>query len=73
MPRKKREIRRDYLRAGYREEQAKGDHTKHRDPGVDETFVVDGRDGADAMDYDEVHLRRAKRKIAEAKRRERQP
>lgn len=30
MPRKKREIRRDYLRAGYREEQGKGDHTKYR-------------------------------------------
>ena len=73
MPRKKREIRREYLRAGYREEQGKGDHTKYRYPGVDETFVVDGRDGADARDYDEGNLKRALRKIAEAKKREQQP
>ena len=59
MPRKKREIRRDYLRAGYREEQGKGDHMKYRYPGVDETFVVDGKDGADARDYDERNLKRA--------------
>ena len=73
MPRKKRDIRRDYGRAGSREEMGKGDHTKYRYPGVDETFVVDGRDGADAKPYGEVDLRRALRKIAEAKRKEQHP
>jgi len=73
MPRKKREIRREYRKAGYNERQGKGDHTVFTYPGVDENFSVDGRDGADAERYDERDLKRAKRKIEEAMRRERKP
>lgn len=73
MPRKKRDIRREYRQAGYNEQQGKGDHTVFTYPGVDENFSVDGRDGADAEPYDERDLKRAKRKIAEAKRGDKQP
>lgn len=70
MPRKKRDIKRDYRRAGFMESQGKGDHTIFRHPLVPGHFVVDGRDGADAKGYDERDLRDALAKLAEAQRRQ---
>ncbi len=73
MPRKKRDVRREYRQAGYFERHGKGDHLVYTYPGVDENFSVDGRDGADAQPYDERDLKRAKRKIQEVRRKERKP
>ena len=67
MPRKKRDIRRDYRKAGYDERPGKGDHTIFTHPLVDEPFSVDDRDGADAKPYFEKNLERARRKLAKAK------
>lgn len=66
MPRKKRDIRRDYRAAGFRERQGKGDHTIYSHPLVRKNYSVDGRDGADAERYDERNLRAALRELDEA-------
>ena len=70
MPRKKRDIRREYRQAGFDERQGKGDHTIFSHPLVSDNFAVDGKDGADAKPYDEKELQRAKRELAAAKRRQ---
>jgi hypothetical protein len=72
MPRKKREIRRDYRAAGFQERQGKGDHTVYAHAGVRKHFAVDGPDGADALPYDERNLRQALDALAETER-EQQP
>lgn len=68
MPRKKRDIRRDYRKAGFSERQGKGDHTVFRHPLLPKNYAVDGRDGLDAQRYDEEHLRDALNTLEEAKR-----
>jgi hypothetical protein len=72
MPRKKRDIRREYRRAGFDERQGKGDHIVFSHPLVRKNIAVDGRDGADADRYDERNLKEALRDLEEAKKR-RQP
>lgn len=67
VPRKKRDIRRDYRAAGFAERQGKGDHTVHSHPLVRKNYAVDGRDGSDAERYDEKNLREALRELDEAK------
>lgn len=67
MPRKVREVRRDYRQAGFIEERSggKGSHRKYIHPlGV--VATVSGRDGADAQAYQENQL---KQKLAEVERR----
>ncbi len=73
MPRKKRDIRRDYRAAGFSERQGKGDHTVFSHPLVRKHYAVDGADGKDAEHYDEKHLREAKRELDEAQRKQGQP
>lgn len=70
MPRKKRDIRRDYRQAGFAERQGKGDHTVFSFPGLFHNFSVDGRDGADADHYDERNLRRAIHEVEQLRRRQ---
>jgi hypothetical protein len=70
MPRKKRDIRRDYRRAGFSERQGKGDHTVFTHSLVRDNYSVDGRDGADAERYDERNLQEALAMLAEALRRQ---
>ena len=66
MPRKKRDIKRDYRQAGFSERPAKGDHTVFSHPLVRDPISVDGRDGLDAEPYDERNLRRALKELADA-------
>ncbi len=65
MPRKKRDIRRDYRQAGFSERHGKGDHIIFWHPLVKDNFAVDGHDGDDAKPYDEKnfakHWRRCER------------
>ncbi|WIG59461.1 MAG: hypothetical protein OJF49_002208 [Ktedonobacterales bacterium] len=68
MPRKKRDIRRDYRAAGFSERQAKGDHTVFSHPLVRKHYAVDGREGADAERYDERNLQEALHELADARR-----
>jgi len=63
MPRKKRDIRRDYRRAGFSERKGKGDHTVFAHPLLDAEASVDGHDGDDAHHYDERTLRRLLEKL----------
>lgn len=70
MPRKKRDIRRDYRQAGFDERQGKEDHTVYRFPGLLHNYLVDGRDGADADRYDERNLRQALREAEQLRRRQ---
>jgi predicted RNA binding protein YcfA (HicA-like mRNA interferase family) len=65
MPRKKRDIRRAYRRAGFAERQGKGDHTVFSHPLLKDNYAVDGVDGKDAKDYDEIKLRKALQELAE--------
>ena len=51
MPRKKREIRRDYRHAGFSEESGKGSHTIYRHPLLKKNYPVAGHDGDDAKRY----------------------
>jgi predicted RNA binding protein YcfA (HicA-like mRNA interferase family) len=66
MPRKKRDIRREYRSAGFSERQGKGDHKVYAHPLLREEYVVAGADGKDAFEYDERNLRKAKRALAQA-------
>ena len=68
MPRKKRDIRRDYRRAGFIEDPGKGSHTVFRHPLVQKSYAVAGHDGDDAKRYDEDNLREALIVLAEAQR-----
>jgi hypothetical protein len=70
MPRKKRDIRRDYRSAGFAERQGKGDHTVFSHPLVPKNYSVDGRDGADAERYDERNLQEALRILEDARKRQ---
>ena len=70
MPRKKRNIKREYRKAGFDERPGKGDHTVFTHPLVRKTYSVDGKDGADAERYDEKNLREALAELDEAKRRQ---
>jgi hypothetical protein len=70
VPRKKREIRRDFRQAGFTERQGKGDHTVYTYPGVRKNYAVDGKDGADAERYDESNLREALHAAEEARKRQ---
>ena len=67
---KKRDIRRDYRAAGFRERQGRGDHVVYSHPLVPKHYAVDGKEGADALPYDERNLRQALDALAEAERRE---
>ncbi len=58
MPRRKRDIRKDYRSAGFSERQGKGDHTLFTHPLLPEHYAVDGVDGKDAKDYDERNLKK---------------
>jgi predicted RNA binding protein YcfA (HicA-like mRNA interferase family) len=69
MPRKKREIRREYRRAGFSERQGKGDHVVYSHPLLPHDYVVAGADGKDARPYDEIELRKAKQELAAARKR----
>ena len=70
MPRKKRQIRADYLKAGFAERPGKGDHRVYTHPLLSEHYVVAGADGKDALDYDERNLKRARHALEEAKQRQ---
>jgi predicted RNA binding protein YcfA (HicA-like mRNA interferase family) len=70
MPRKKRDIRRDYRKAGFSERQGKGDHTVFSHPLLQEHYTVDGVDGKDAKPYDEVKLRKALRDLEDMQQRQ---
>ncbi len=70
MPRKKREIRAEYRKAGFAERQGRGDHTVFSHPLVSNNYAVAGADGKDVLPYDEKNLRRALRELEEAKRRQ---
>ena len=59
MPRKKRDIRRDYRAAGFSKRQGKGDHDVYSHHLAPKHYAVDGKDGADALPYDERNLREA--------------
>ena len=72
MPRKKRDIRRDYRAAGFNERWGKGDHMVYSHPLLQDEYVVAGVDGKDALEYDEKNLRKAKHELAEAKKRQQQ-
>ena len=72
MPRKKRDIRRDYRKAGFTERQGKGDHTVFSHPLLPQNYAVDGVDGHDAKPYDEVKLRNALRDLEAEKKRQQQ-
>ncbi len=67
MPRKKRDIKREYRQAGFDERPGKGDHTIFSHPLVKDPISVDGRDGMDAEPYDERSLRRALKELEEAR------
>ncbi len=66
MPRKKRDIRRDYRLIGFTERIGKGDHTVFSHPLVAKHYAVDGRDGLDAQRYDEKNLLDARHELDEA-------
>jgi hypothetical protein len=70
MPRKKRDIKRNYRKAGFTERQGKGDHVVFSHPLLPIPYAVDGADGLDAKDYDERNLRNALRDLEAAKRRQ---
>ena len=73
MPRKKRDIRRDYRRAGFTEEKGKGSHTVFRHPSLRKNYPVAGHDSDDAKRYDEDNLREALALLEEAQRERGQP
>lgn len=68
MPRKKREIRRDFRRAGFSERQGKGSHKVYHHPFLKYNYTVAGQDGDDALKYDEDNLRDAMALLEAAKR-----
>lgn len=68
MPRKKRDIRRDYRLAGFSERPGKGDHMVYTHPLLRLHYAVDGKDGMDALPYDERNLREALHALNEASR-----
>jgi predicted RNA binding protein YcfA (HicA-like mRNA interferase family) len=68
MPRKKRDIKRDYRQAGFIERQGKGDHTNYSHPLLRDVYTVAGTDGDDARPYDEKNLRQALKALEDAKR-----
>lgn len=70
MPRKKRDIKRDYRKAGFSERHGKGDHTIFSHSLLPIPYAVDGADGLDAKDYDERNVRQALRDLAAAQRRQ---
>jgi hypothetical protein len=72
MPRKKREIRAEYCKAGFIERPGKGDHMVYSHPLLHENYVVAGADGKDALEYDEKNLHRAVRALKDPKRQQRQ-
>jgi predicted RNA binding protein YcfA (HicA-like mRNA interferase family) len=69
MPRKKRQLKADLRKAGFREraDRAKGSHSYWYHPDFPEiTVVIAGHDGGDAKPYDEQNVRKA---IAEVQQR----
>ncbi len=48
----------------------KGDHTAHRHPLVERTYIMDGANGDDAKLYQEKDVRAALTQLADAKRKE---
>lgn len=72
VPRKMRQLRADLKRAGFVELQGrgKGDHTAHRHPLVEHTYIMDGANGDDAKPYQEKDVRAALTQLADAKRKE---
>lgn len=73
MPRKKRDIRRDYHNMGFSEGAAKhSEGTSYKHPLVRKKYVVSGHDREDAAPYDEANLREARRLLEEAKKKQKQ-
>jgi predicted RNA binding protein YcfA (HicA-like mRNA interferase family) len=66
MPRKKRESRRAYRKAGFTERAGKGEHTVYSHPLLRNRYVVAGAGGKDALPYDEANLRAALQALADA-------
>lgn len=71
MPRKKREIRQDYHKAGFTEVPGKGSHTVFRHPLVKRNYPVAGHDGDDAKKYDEDNLHEALQALRESQKEQR--
>ena len=71
MPRKKRELRRELERAGFRKRDGKGDHTVYTHPLVPGHVSIDGKDGDDARKYDEKNVKHALDDLARATRQQR--
>ena len=68
MPRKKREVRRDYRRAGSWKKQVKAVIQRdYRHPSLQRNYAVAGHDGEDAKRYDDDNLREALMLLEEAK------
>ncbi|HEV2237629.1 MAG TPA: type II toxin-antitoxin system HicA family toxin [Ktedonobacterales bacterium] len=70
MPRKKRQIRAEYRKAGFSERAGKGDHIVYWHPLLREHYVVAGADGKDALLYDERNLQRALRALDDARKKQ---
>jgi len=59
MPRKLRELRADLRRAAFRNRGGKGDHQNWEHPQVAQTVGLAGKDGDDALPYQERAMREA--------------
>jgi len=59
MPRKLRELRADLRRAAFRNRGGKGDHQNWEHPQVAQTVGLAGKDGDDALPYQERAVREA--------------
>lgn len=59
MPRKIRELIADLVRAGFVEEPVRGSHRKFRHPNGATAVLSGHREGADALPYQERHVRDA--------------
>ena len=65
MPRKIRQLLQDYMKNGgsIRKSGGKGSHRKVTHEKLDRTIIVSGKDGEDAMHYQEKDLKEFLRKI----------
>ena len=65
MPRKIRQILKDYTRAGYFvvPGAGKGDHRKLKHPAVEGSYILDGKAGSDCKHYQEKDLKSALKQL----------